>query len=350
MGVDIELLGRLCDAEGVPGREWEIRNIMEKEFKRSGYTVQTDWIGNIIAYRGRRPPENPTMFGAHMDEIGLMVKHIDKKGFVRFIKIGGIDDRVLVNQRVVIFTKRKGKVYGVIGNKPPHLLKDEEKKNVIPAEDLFIDIGAKDDKEARRMGVTVGDPITFDVQFRVLNKKVVTGKALDDRVGCYILLELAKRCKRKDVVFVGTVQEEVSWLGKGAMLAAYGLEPQSFIAVDTTIAGDHPGVKEEEAPVMMGKGPSIVLVEAGGRGNVADLNLVEKFFKIAQKNRIPYQVEAMEAGATDAASVYRVRSGIPSIAVCVPTRYIHSNVSTVSLKDIDYTVKLLDKFIKQVTQ
>jgi len=344
--VDMALLTKLTESFGVPGHEQEIANIMQSEFRKSGYKVEIDRFGNVIA-RAPGCKKKPLMLGAHMDEIGMLVKFINDKGFLRFVKVGGIDNRVLVNQRVVIETE-KGRIYGVIGNKPPHMQKAEDMKLAIDNKSLFIDIGAKDRKDAEKMGVKIGDAIAFDLPTKTLNGKLVTGKALDNRVGCYVLLEIAKRVKSRNVVLVGTAQEEISTFGKGAMVAAYNLEPSSFIAVDTSIAGDHPEMSEDEALIKIGKGPAICIVEAGGRGNFADSQLTQSCISVSKKHKIATQLEVIEGGATDAASVYGERGGIPSIAICVPTRYIHSNVAVCSFEDIEKTENYLVKLIEEL--
>jgi len=344
--VDMELLTKLTESFGVPGHEEGIAKIMSDEFKKAGYKVEIDRFGNVIA-RSPSAKKKPLMLGAHMDEIGMLVKFINEKGFLRFVKMGGIDNRVLVNQRVVIQTSN-GPIYGVIGNKPPHMQKAEDMKAAIDNKSLFIDIGAKNKKEAEKMGVKIGDPIAFDIPTKLLNKRLVTGKALDNRVGCYMLLEIAKKIRNKNVVLVGTAQEEVSTFGKGAMVAAYNLEPSAFIAVDTSIAGDHPEMSEDEALIHLYKGPAICLVEAGGRGNFADTRLREQSISVAKKSKSPYQLEVIEGGATDAASVYGERGGIPSIAICVPTRYIHSNVAVCALDDIEKTSNYLVKLVEEL--
>jgi endoglucanase len=344
--VDMDLLCKLTESFGVPGHEEQIAKIMSDEFRKAGYKVEIDRFGNVIA-RSPGAKKKPLMLGAHMDEIGMLVKFINDKGFIRFVKIGGIDNRVLVNQRVVIQTEQ-GPIYGVIGNKPPHMQKAEDMKMAIDNKSLFIDIGAKDKKDADKMGVKIGDPISFDLSTKMLNKKLVTGKALDNRVGCYVLLDIARRVKNKNVVLVGTAQEEISTFGKGAMVAAYNLEPSAFIAVDTSIAGDHPEMSEDEALIHIGKGPALCLVEAGGRGNFADTILRQRCISAAKKSKIPYQLEVIEGGATDAASVYGERGGIPSIAVCVPTRYIHSNVAVCSLEDMEKTSNYLVKLAEEL--
>jgi len=344
--VDMGLFCKLTESFGVPGNETEIARLMEAEFKKAGYKTEIDRFGNVIA-RSPAARKKPLMVGAHMDEIGMLVKFINEKGFIRFVKIGGIDNRVLVNQRVVIETER-GRIYGVIGSKPPHMQKAEEMKSAIDNKSMFIDVGAKSRKEAEKMGVKIGDPVAFDISTKVLNRKLVTGKAFDNRVGCYILIEIAKRLRGRNVVLVGTAQEEVSTFGKGAMIAAYNLEPSCFIAVDTSIAGDHPEMSEDESLIRIGKGPALCLVEAGGRGNVADTKLRQSCIAVAKKAKIPYQLEVIEGGATDAASVYGENGGIPSIAICVPTRYIHSNVAVCSLEDIEKTANYVAKLAEEL--
>lgn len=343
---DMGMIARLTESFGLPGHESEVAGIMASEFKKIGYRTEIDRFGNVIAY-SPRAKKAPLMLGAHMDEIGLLVKFVNEKGFLRFVKVGGIDNRILVNQRVVISTE-KGKIYGVIGSKPPHMQKAEDMKSAIDNRNLFIDIGAKNRKDAEKMGVRIGDPIFFDLTTKLLNNKLVTGKALDNRIGCYILLEVAKKVKGKNVVLVGTAQEEVSTFGKGAMIAAYNLQPATFIAVDTSIAGDHPEMSEDESLIQIGKGPAICIVEAGGRGNVADAQLTKICVSVAKKAKVPYQLEVIEGGATDAASVYGERGGIPSIAICVPTRYIHSNVAVCSLEDVDKTANYVVKLVEEL--
>jgi putative aminopeptidase FrvX len=342
--MDYELMKSLSEADGVSSQEGEVAGLMRDYFRKAGLKAEFDASGNVIAYRSLG--KGPLILGAHMDEIGLMVKHVDEKGFIRFIKIGGIDDRTLINQQVTIRTG-KGMLAGVIGSKPPHLLKDEERKAAVDAKSLFIDIGAKDAKEALKMGVEIGNTVTFNTKFRRMGNEMFSGKALDNRIGCYVLLQLAKGLP-PNVVLMGTSQEEVSTFGKGAKIASYNLEPRAFVAVDTSIAGDHPEMRPEEAPLSLGKGPVLTLVEAAARGNVADRRLVQKVLAIAKKEKVKFQVEVIDGGATDAASVYNMRGGIPSIAVCVPTRYIHSTVGVGHQDDVEAEVKLLRRLVREL--
>jgi putative aminopeptidase FrvX len=338
------LMEKLSNAFGPTGFEGDVSKVMELELKKSCRKVTIDRMGNVIGSTGNS--ERPgIMLGAHMDEIGLMVKFITDKGFLRFIKTGGIDDRVLPNQRVLIRTEGGKLIPGVIGTKPPHMLKEEDMKKPIEYKHMFVDIGASSRKEAEGMGVRVGSPACFDVGFTSLGKGMFTGKALDDRIGCYVMLEVAKRVKG-DYLFVGTVQEEVSTFGKGAMVSAFKYYPRHFIALDTSVAADHPECTDDEAVVKLNGGPCISLVEASGRGNFSDRRMVDWLVRTAKKLGIPYQLEAIEGGATDAAHVFNVREGIPSVAVCVPTRYIHSGVSVASEKDVGGTVELIAASLK----
>jgi len=340
--MDFELMKALSEADGVSSQEGEVAKIMSAQFKKAGLKCEIDNFGNVLAYKSIK--KNPLILGAHMDEIGLMVKMIDEKGFLRFIKIGGIDDRTLVNQQVLVRTK-KGLIPGVIGSKPPHIMREEERKTTIEYKSLFIDIGASNKKEAEKMGIEIGNTVTFSTKFTRMGSKMVSGKALDNRLGCYALLELAKGLK-DNVVLMGTSQEEVSIFGKGAKTASFRLDPRAFIAVDTSVAGDHPELRPEDAPVYLGKGPVIALVEAGARGNIADKDLAQKLMDIAKKSKIPFQLEVIDGGATDASSVSNVKSGIPSIALGMATRYIHSTVGVAHIDDVEATINLLRKMIE----
>jgi len=333
----MELLEKLCRSPGISGFENEIRDIMKKELEKSCDEVETDNFGNVIARKGNG--KTKIMLAAHMDEIGLMVKHINKEGFLNFIKIGGIDDRILIEQRVVIKTK-KGDLTGIIGSKAPHLQKTEEKKKVIEHEDLFIDIGAKDDKEAKEM-VEVGDPIILEPNFGKLNKNLYYGKAIDNRAGCYALIKIMRQIKVKDakIYAVATAQEEVGL--KGARVAAFKINPDFAIAIDTTIAGDTPHIKESESNLKLGEGPAIGIAEASGRGVVTHPKIRETLINTAKDEKIPYQLDVLEGGMTDAAVIYITREGIPSGVVSIPTRYLHGPNGVFSMDDVDNTVKLV---------
>ena len=340
-----ELLRRLADAPGISGFEDNIRNLMKDELEKYADKVEVDQMGNIIALKKGEPDGKKIMLAAHMDEIGLMVRFIDEKGFIKFSKIGGINDQMLLNQTVEIYTD-EGIIIGVIGSKPPHKMKATEKKKIIGSEDMFIDIGAKDKEDAEKL-VSIGDPIIFKHNFSELPNNLITGKALDNRVGCLVLIEVLKRVEsRANIYAVGTVQEEVGL--KGARTSAYKINPDMALALDVTIAGDHPGIKEDEAPAKIGEGPAIILTDASGRGIITHPMVKKMLIEAADKNEIPYQIEVSDGGTTDATAIHLTREGIPAGVLSVATRYIHTPVSVVSLDDMENTIKLLVAALEEV--
>ncbi|MEA1925493.1 MAG: M42 family metallopeptidase [Candidatus Altiarchaeota archaeon] len=341
----MNLIEELCRASGVSGFERNVASVIKKQLQKSCETVEEDSFGNVIARKGKG--EKKIMLAAHMDEIGLMVKHINEKGFISFIKIGGIDDRVLLNQRVIIKSK-KGDVQGIIGSKPPHLQKADERKKVIKHDEMFIDIGAKDRKDAEGK-IAIGDPIIFEANYGSLNKKIFYGKAVDNRIGCYVMLKVMERLPRdiKSTIYaVATAQEEVGL--KGARVSAFKLEPDYAFAIDTTIAGDTPQIKENESDLKVGEGPAITITEASGRGVVTHPKLRDLLIKTAKKHKIPYQVDVLEGGMTDAAIIYMTRAGVPSGVISIPCRYIHSSSGVFSVDDVDNSIKLLVNALKEL--
>ncbi len=334
----MKLLEELCRTVGISGFEGDVARIMQREFRKSCDFVELDKFGNIIARKGKGKMK--IMLAAHLDEVGLMVKYISKDGFVSFVKIGGIDDRSLLGQRVVV-KSRKGDVPGIIGSKPPHLQKEEERKQVIKHEDLFIDIGASDEKDAKKR-IEIGDPITFESNFNGFGNDLYYGKAIDNRLGCYILARVMEKIPadiNATVYAVGTAQEEVGL--KGARVSAFKINPDYAFAIDTTIAGGTPGIKETESNLKVGNGPAITITEASGRGVVTHPELRKLLIETAKKNKIPYQIDVLEGGMTDGAIVYITREGIPTGVVSIPCRYIHSPSGVFSMKDVEDAIKLL---------
>jgi endoglucanase len=336
------LLKQIIEAAGVSGAEGEIAQIMLRELKKNCDSASVDNFGNVIAKKEKAGKK--IMIAAHMDEIGLLVKYINKDGFIGFIKIGGIDDRILPGQRVIIKSKQ-GDCLGIIGIKPPHLQKDEERKQVIKYNDMFIDIGAKSKEEALKR-VSLGDAIIFEPNSGVLNGKLCYGKAIDNRVGCYVLLKIMEKLKavKSQVYAVATVQEEVGL--KGARTAAFNIAPDFAIALDTTMAGDTPQVSERESSLKLGAGVAITIMEAGGRGLIVSEKIREMFISTAKKNKIKYQMDVLEGGMTDGAMIYLNREGVPTGVLAVPTRYVHSTSSVFHQDDLNATVALAVKVIE----
>jgi putative aminopeptidase FrvX len=339
-----DLLKKLADAPGVSGFEDDVRSIMMDELKDHVDKMEVDDLGNLIATRNGKPDGKKIMLAAHMDEIGLMVRYIDKHGFIKFSKIGGINDQMLLNQEVTIHTSN-GDVNGVIGSKPPHKMKESERKKIIEYENMFIDIGASD-KEDAELIVKLGDPITINQKFMPLGK-LFKGKALDNRIGCAVLIEVMKKTQTDATIYgVGTVQEEVGL--KGARTAAFRLNPDMALALDVTIAGDHPGIKEEDAPAKMGKGPGIILVDASGRGLITHPKVKKLTISVAEDEGIPYQLEVSEGGTTDATAIHLTREGIPTGVISPPARYIHTPVSVIAIEDVENTVKLILAILEKI--
>ncbi len=340
-----ELLERLSNAHGLSGYEGSVRQIIENEVRPYVDEIKTDKMGNLIATKlGSKPV---VMLAAHMDEIGLMVKYVDDKGFIHFTKSGGWFDQTLLNQRMVLHTDR-GQIYGVIGGKPPHAMKEEDKKKPVQAEDMFIDVGATSKEDAEKLGVKAGTPITSDMEFKSLGNDRVTGKAFDNRAGCVMLIEALKQIKdaRATVHAVFTVQEEVGL--KGAKTSAFGLNPDIAVATDVTITGDYPGIEKKHSAIEMGKGPSITVSDAEGRGIIVPETVLNWLKEAAESNNIPYQLEVGTGGTTDASAIHLSREGIPSGVISLPSRYIHTPVSVLSMTDLEKCAKLIAKALEIV--
>jgi len=342
----VETLEKLSNAFGVAGREEEVRSLMKKFLKPYVDEVVEDKLGNVIGIKRGKKNAPKVMLAAHMDEIGLLIKTISKEGFLQFMKIGGIDDRVLLAQKVIVSTE-KGHLHGIIGSRPPHIQKEDERKRVLAWDELFIDVGAESQQEAYKMGVKIGDPVCFDAKFARIGKNIVIGKALDDRVACAVMIEAMKGLQKTDctIYAVGTVQEEVGL--RGATTSAFGIDPDFGIAIDVTVAGDTPGVKDVEAPVKMNKGPSLTVADSG---LIVHPKVLRLLINAAEENKIPYQLETGLPGSTDAARISLTKAGVPSGVISVPTRYIHSPTSMLSLKDTEYAVKLTIAAVKKVPE
>ncbi len=329
-------LEKLSNACGITGREEQVRELMTDFLTPYADEIKIDKLENIIAIKHGKQPNPKIMITAHMDEVGLMVKTINKEGFVQFTKVGGIDDRILTAQTVTIFTE-KGQITGVIGTKPPHIQKEEERKKIQTYDELFIDIGAENKEQTTELGVKIGDPIAFNTKYQQLNQDLVMGKAFDDRIGCAILIETLKQLQNPPctICAVGTVQEEVGL--RGAATAAFGVDPDLAIAIDVTIAGDVPGVREFDTTTKLTKGPTITVSDSG---LITHPKILRLLLDTAEQEKIPIQLESGLMGTTDAARISLTKQGIPSGTISIPTRYIHSPAGIISIKDAEATAKL----------
>jgi len=335
------LLKKLLEAPGISGYEKEVALIMKEELGRICDECFQDGFGNVIARKGSG--KKKLLLAAHMDEVGLLVKHITKDGYLNFIKIGGIDDRVLVSQRVIV-KGAGGDVKGIIGLKPPHLQKDEERKKPVSYEEMFIDIGCASREEAQKI-VAVADQVVFEPNSGMLGGALCYGKAADDRVGCYVLLKAMEKIKVDAEIFaVATVQEEVGL--KGARTASFRINPDFALALDTTVSGDTPNIQERETSLKLGAGAAITIIEAAGRGLIVGENVRNLCINAAKNNGIKYQLDVVEGGMTDGAMIYMNREGIPTGVLSVPSRYIHSSTSVFSMDDVNSAIELCVKILE----
>ncbi len=339
------LLKRIIEAAGISGYENEIAGIMREQLKKTCDSVRVDNFGNVIGKKGSG--KKKIMLAAHMDEIGLMVKHITKDGFLHFVKMGGIDDRILPAQRVIVKAKKADRL-GIIGTKPPHLQKEEERKHPLKYEDMFIDIGCKSKEEAEN-AVEVGDIVVFEPNAGVLNGKLFYGKAIDNRVGCFALLKIMERLKSKAEVYaVATSQEEVGL--KGARTSAFGISPDYAIAIDTGVAGDTPLINERESSLKLGGGVAITITEASGRGVIVGEKMKNLLVDTAKKNKIKYQVDILEGGMTDGAIISMNKEGVQTGVLAIPTRYVHSPTGVFHIDDLEAAVELTVKAVEALAK
>ena len=344
------LLEKLSNARGISGNEAEVREILIAAVKDYVAEYRVDTLGNLIARKkakgARARPERSrrtikVMLAAHMDEVGLMIVHHESTGHLRFEPVGGIDSRVLLSKTVLI---GKDKIPGVIGVKPIHLLKQSERQQVMELDTLTIDIGAKTKEEAQGL-VKIGDYATFATEFSAIGADCVKGKALDDRVGCAALVEILKRDYPFDVYGVFTAQEEVG--SRGARVAAYAIEPTYAFGLEGTVCDDAPKKKDVSPVTRVGGGPAISFAD---NSLLSDRRLVNLLVETAQEYKIPYQFKQAVAGGTDAGRITLVKEGVPSVAVAVPTRYIHSPVSLLSKRDLDHLVALMTKALPRLAK
>ena len=341
------LLKMFADAHGMSGYEDNVAELLRRELEPLVDEVRTDKMGNVI---GTRRGEGPTiMVAAHMDEIGLAVSHIDDDGFLHVISVGGFFDQIILGQRVVIHGRDGKTLAGVVGARPIHLMDAEERRKMIKLKEMFVDCGASNAANAVELGVEIGSPITMDRQFTPMGNDYVTGKAFDNRAGCVMMVSalqrLAGRPIKATIHAVGTVQEEVGL--KGARTSAFGLDPDVAIATDVTIPGDHPGVSKNECHVCTGKGPSITIMDAGGRGVIAPRPVIRWLRESADAQMIPYQLMVGDGGNTDATAINITRAGVPCSVISCPTLYIHSPVEVLSLRDLDNGAALIAAAIER---
>jgi endoglucanase len=331
------LLEELSNAFGPSGSEHEVRRLLARALKDKVDDLQTDALGNLLAFkRGTGPePRLKVMVDAHTDEVGFMVTRIQKDGMLGFRTVGGMDSRLLMAKRVLVGSER---LPGTIVAPPIHLTKPEQRQKVTPVEQLVIDIGATSQEEAKKL-VQIGDYAVFDTRFEILTEdglRTVKGKAFDDRVGCAAAAALADSEYAVDLYLSFSAQEEVGL--RGARVAAYRIEPDLAFALEGTICDDAPKKEDVSPTTILGQGPAITVMD---RSFIADKRLVRLLVQTANQRDIPYQFKQPGVGGTDAGAIHLAKAGIPAVAVAVPCRYIHAPASILSLNDYDNLLALM---------
>ncbi len=337
----LETIKELCALSGISGRENAVRDYIITKIKDyAEYSI--DPLGNLIVFKkGRNPAKNKVMLDAHMDEVGLIINAITSEGYLKFTKVGGIDTRVMLGRAVKVGDKA---INGVVGIKPVHLVDKGAEASIPKADDLYIDIGAKTKEEAAEY-VRLGDAAWFAGDLVEFGDGFVKAKALDDRAGCAILVELIRSDLEYDMWFSFSVQEEIGT--RGAQTSAYSINPDYAIVVETTTAADISGVKDEKRVCICGEGGTVSFMD---RRTIYDRELFDKAFEIAEKNSIKCQAKTQVAGGNNAGAIHKSRGGVKVLTVSVPCRYLHSPGCVIKYSDIDESLKLIRETAKEFAQ
>ncbi len=344
MALDIELLKKICEAPGAPGYEDRIRDLVKQEVESLADEVSIDNMGNLRVLR-KGKGDRKAMVGAHMDEIGFVVKHIDEKGYLRFTPLGGFDPKTLTAQRVIVHGKED--LVGVMGTKPIHVMEEEERKKLPKTKDFFIDLGMS--KEEVEKKVRIGDPVTRERELIEMGG-CVNGKSIDNRISVYILIETLKRLKEEppahDLYAVFTVQEEVGI--RGASVSSHEIQPDFGFGLDTTLAFDGPGAQPHEQVTELGSGAAIKVLDASA---ICDPRMVDYLKNVADRHEIPWQSEVLTAGGTDTKGIQQMKAGgAISGAISIPTRYLHQVIESADKKDVEHCVELLTHSLVELDQ
>lgn len=338
----LNTLKELCLLNGVSGDEDEVRRYLVSRVKSRATHFHADAIGNLIVFKkGKKSTGNRLMLAAHMDEVGIIVTRITEDGFLKFDFVGGVDRRVAIGKPVVIGEK---KVPGVIGLKAVHLVSREERKKAPKTESLYIDIGAKDKASAEKL-VEPGDYGAFVCQPEEFGDGLFKARAIDDRVGCAIMLKLLEEDLPLDVTFAFTAQEEVGT--RGAFGAAFSVTPQVALVLETTTAAGLPGVEDHRRVCAPGKGPVISYMDGS---TIYDRELFETLRRLSEENGIPWQTKEYLAGGNDARTIQRSKAGVRVAAMSAATRYLHAPASVGSVADFENMLRLTRLFLNEMAQ
>ncbi|HEU4964645.1 MAG TPA: M42 family metallopeptidase [Bacilli bacterium] len=335
------LLKRLTEAMGPSGFEEEIRQVIYEEIRDHVDRVYTDALGNLIAEKDGTRPGPKVMLCAHMDEVSLMITHIEPNGLLQFAHIGGIDNKILNSQPVLI---GDSKIPGVIGSKPIHHQSPEERRQPVGLNSLRIDIGASSREEAMTL-VEPGDVAIFATQYEEIGERKAKSKSFDDRIGCAVMVETLKKNFDVPTVYVFAVQEEIGLRGAGP--AAFRVQPDISLVLEGTLAADFPGSPGHGKATIQGNGPALSVVDSS---SIHNRKFLDHMVQVAEANNLPYQYRKTVAGGNDAGRIHISRAGVLSGVISVPTRYIHAPAQLISLDDYENTIALVEQFLRSVEQ
>lgn len=340
----VELLKTLCDAFGPSGFEDSVAKTLQPIIAPFVDETRIDTLGNLIATR-RGTGDKTLMIDAHMDEIGFIVTYVEEGGFLRFAQTSGWDPRIVPAHAVTIATDLGTYQKGYIGMPPPHILRPEDRDKPYKLEDLFIDIGATSADDVARLGIRVGSPLVIAYPFERLNQQTVMARALDDRAGCAVLVKTLEALAGQDidvtVVAAFTVQEEVGLRGAGT--AAFQIEPDIALVLETTVAADVPGIPPARQPTRFGQGPAVVVMD---NTMIANGGSVRAITELADEHLIPWQYRVPFGGGTNAGAIQRSRGGVQTNVISLPVRYFHSPYAIMRLDDFENTVRLVTQFTR----
>lgn len=336
----LDTMETLCCLDGVSGCEDEVREYILERVMPFADEIRTDAMGNLMVFKkGACTPKQRVMLTAHMDEVGLIITEITEDGYLRFDAVGGIDRRVLIGKRVFVGPVR---VLGVIGSKAIHLTTAEQRKRLPKLSEMYIDIGARDKKDAESM-VQLGDTAAFDDSVIRFGEGYIKAKAIDDRVGCAAMLELIESQLPCDCWFAFTVQEEVGC--RGASVAARSVQPDVALVLEGTTAADIPGVSGSDCVCRLGKG---VVIPYMDKGTIYDREIYRTLCRLADANEIQWQTKSRVAGGTDASAIQRSGAGVRVAALSVPIRNIHSPACVVKSDECENQMRLARLFLKEL--
>jgi endoglucanase len=340
--MDLRLLKTLSELPGVPGREERVRDVIRQQVSGLCEDIRQDSMGNLFATRRGPAGAKKVLLACHIDEIGFYVRHVDEKGYLRITNVGGFDTRNLLARRVLVQASDGTDIVGLLNptGRPLHIAKEEDKKKIPEINDFAVDLCLPPDQVKTR--VRVGDPVTLVQEFSEIGE-CVSGKCLDNRIAGFVAIEAFRKLTslKYTVTLAATVQEEVGCRGAGP--AAYAIEPDIAIALDTTLCVDTPGVPEDERVTKQGDGVALTVLDGL---TISDRTLIDEFEAVARKREIPFQLSVLPRGGTDAGPMQRSRGGLRTMTLSIPTRNIHTVTEAIHKRDLQSAIDLLAAWLE----